>query len=61
MLRPIPPTGLLFHGAVGPLDELLSLLPLIVGWITLMYFYFFKYFPPRKPSPVDIKTRDRDE
>jgi hypothetical protein len=28
------------HGAVGPLDEILTLLPLVIGVVLLLYLYF---------------------
>lgn len=34
------------HGALGPLDEILTLLPLVIGTALLLYLYF----SARKPK-----------
>jgi hypothetical protein len=39
------------HGALGPWDEILTLAPLVVGVLLLLYLYFTSR-PPR-PSPDD--------
>lgn len=40
MLHPLPPPPLAFHGAAGPYDELINLIPLLVGGVFLLYLYF---------------------
>jgi hypothetical protein len=47
-LAPVP------HGALGPWDEILNLLPLVVGTILLLYLYFTK----RKRRADDAAARD---
>ena len=41
------------HGAVGPLDEILTLLPLVIGAVLLIYLYFSarKAKPPSGDLP----------
>ena len=44
------------HGAVGPLDEILTLLPLVIGVALLIYLYFSAR--KAKPPSGDLPSGD---
>ncbi len=46
-----------FHGLVGPLDEILTLLPLVIGVGLLVYLYF----SARKPKPPSDEAAPADD
>ena len=50
LMMPLAPV---LHGAVGPWDEILNLLPLVVGTVLLLYLYFTK----RKRRADDAAAR----
>ena len=53
LLRPVG------HGAVGPLDEILTLLPLVIGVALLLYLYFSAR--KAKPPADDAARDDADD
>jgi|GEM_PF-2912653 len=50
------------HGVLGPLDEILTLLPLVIGVVLLVYLYFTARqakhpaddAPPPNDDPADL-------
>jgi hypothetical protein len=50
------------HGAVGPLDEIITLLPLVIGAALLLYLYFSRREAKRHPTDAPLgRDDDSDE